>query len=158
MISLGYQPDAIIYQLCNLQGLILNLLLWEISARINGLFILLPFLSPSSIRKRTWHPGPNKMVILSLPSSQSAGFPNKANSGCLNPESPRFISLSCSEQSELGQKLFRAKQPPKRKNLGTHLSLHIQKLEQYKYKHGLCTKMIRKFLRHFIFWCQGNSN
>ena len=46
---------------------------------LNGLFYFVSSPPPSPIRKRTWHPDPDKMVILrfSLLSSQSAGFLNK---------------------------------------------------------------------------------
>ena len=46
--------------------LCLRLAILEDICKICGLFTLLPHLRPQSlIYKRTWHPDPNKMVILS---------------------------------------------------------------------------------------------
>ena len=76
-----------------------GLIFQEILVRM---FTLFPYLPLSLIHKRTWPPGPKKMVeMLVCHLLGQLIFWIKLKS-CLNTSSPRLIGLSCSEQNELG--------------------------------------------------------
>ena len=75
----------------------------EIFARFMAFLLYFLTSSPSLFYKRNWPPDPIRWFFWdsSLPSSRSAGFPNKVSIPCLNTSSPDLLACCAASRASL---------------------------------------------------------